>query len=418
MNPHPFLFRDKFLLKLNRAIRKKEIVAVMFIDIDRFQRINEAFGYLTGDKLLHMVGERIRDGLSPHSDFSRYGGDEFTVIVSGMKSEDEYLHVAKDLVELFQEPFLVDGQELHLSISIGVSLYPQGGHELDQLLRQASIALSQAKKERQRIKLFTEAMGIESLKRVNVERELRRAIENKEFLLYYQPLINAKTGKLEALEALIRWNHPGQGILYPTSFIGIAEETGLIIPIGEWVIEEACWQNQKWQAEGFLSVPISVNLSPCHFQQKGIVAYIQQVLHKTGLPPQLLELEITESISMYQFDYILHTLQELTGLGIEIAIDDFGTGYSSLGYLKEFPIGSLKIDRSFVQDIASGDGTLANTVITLAHQLNIKVTAEGVENCTQFEYLKERKCDRIQGFLFGKPAPADQIQDRFLKIKE
>lgn len=414
--PNSKFFREKFGKVLKDATESHGKLAVMFLDIDRYKRVNDTWGHTQGDCVLALVAERLRTGLPMNTFLARFGGDEFTILLTGIEKEEEIRNVAQHVVNLFADPFYVENeeQEIYLSVSIGVAAYPIGGTDTEELLKNASIALCWAKEERCNYKIFTGSSSCHKPERMNIESGLRKALDRKEFKLYYQPLVDTTTGNLVALEALIRWHHPKSGILYPGAFIPIAEETGMIIPISEWVIGEACGQNRVWQEQGYDSVPISVNLSASHFRRKDLVDYIRRVLHHTGLPPHYLELEITESINMHNIDSIMHTLHELDRLGIRIAIDDFGTGYSSLSYLRHFPINSLKIDRTFVQDIADGNGTLANTVITLAHELNLQVTAEGVETATQHEYLKEHNCDRMQGFLFGKPAPPDIIQKNYL----
>lgn len=413
--PTSCFFREQFGRIFKEVSQKKGQLAVMFLDIDRFKRVNDTMGHTQGDNLLALVAERLRQALPKNTLLSRFGGDEFTVLLTGIKREDEVREIAQQLMNVFEEPFYIEMEhDIYLSLSIGVAMYPTGGSNPEELLKNASNALCWAKKDRYNYKFFSDSMSCHKSELLHLESGLRKALDRNEFKLYYQPLVDSITGKLVALEALIRWHHPKKGLLYPATFIPIAEESGLIIPISEWVIGEACGQNQEWKKMGYESVPISVNLSASHFRDQDLVEYIRRVLQRTGLPSHFLELEITESINMHHIDSIIHTLHELDRLGIRIAIDDFGTGYSSLSYLRHFPINSLKIDRTFVQDIADGDGTLASTVITLAHQLNLKVTAEGVENATQEEYLKKHNCDRMQGFLFGKPSPPEIIQKQYL----
>jgi diguanylate cyclase (GGDEF)-like protein len=407
------VFKEELVRALVEAEHNQELVAIIFLDINRFKRVNDTMGPTMGDQLMVKIVERIRTCLPSSTLLARFNGDEFTFLVKEIKKEIEAVEVAEVLIQCFNEPFLLEEHEVYVSSSLGISFFPFDGMDYESLLQKSSIAVHWAKLDRHHYKLYEEAMIHDLPTNMNLESDLRRALVLEEFTLFYQPLVDAHNGHLVALEALIRWQHPTKGLLLPASFIPAAEELGLIIPITEWVIQQACTQNRKWLDQGCAIVPISVNLSASNFHHTGLVEYINSVLEKIGLPSRYLELEITESISMHNHDFIVHTLQQLDRLGIKIAIDDFGMGYSSLRYLKYYPINSLKIDRSFIQDIAKGDGTLANTVISLAHQFNLQVTAEGVENGEQLEYLKQQKCDRMQGFFFGKPEPAHKISEKY-----
>lgn len=412
--PLQSVFKEELVRALVEAEQNQELVAIIILDIDRFKRVNNTLGPGMGDQLMVKIVERMGVCLPANTILARFNGDEFTLLVKGIEKEIQAVEIGEKLIQCFNHPFLLGEREVYISCSLGFSFYPLDGNGYECLLQKASVALHWAKRDKHHYKLYEEGMIRELPSNMNLESELRRALEQKEFALYYQPLVDANSGQLVALEALIRWQHPTKGLLSPATFIPAAEDLGLIIPITEWVIQQACIQNRKWMDQGCSIVPISVNLSASHFHHSGLVEYINSVLQETGLPAQYLELEITESISMNNNDYIYHTLNHLNRLGIKIAIDDFGMGYSSLRYLKYYPINSLKIDRSFIQDIANGDGALANTVITLAHQFNLKVTAEGVENGEQLEYLKQQKCDRMQGYFFGKPEPPQEICEKYL----
>lgn len=412
--PIQSVFKDELARALVEAEQNQELVAIMILDIDRFKRVNDTLGPSMGDQLMVKIVERMRTCLPSSTLLARFNGDEFTFLVKEIKKEMQAVEIAEKLIQCFNHPFLLGNEEVYISSSLGISFYPFAGKDYERLMQKASVALHWAKRDRCHYKLYEEGMIHELPTNMNLESELRKALDQGEFALFYQPLVDTHTGHLVALEALIRWKHPKKGLLLPASFIPVAEDLGLIIPITEWVIQQACTQNRKWLDEGYSIVPISVNLSASHFHHTGLVEYINRVLQKAKLPSRYLELEITESISMNNSDFIVHTLHQLDRLGIKIAIDDFGMGYSCLRYLKHYPINSLKIDRSFIKDIANGDGTLADTVISLAHQFNLKVTAEGVENGEQLEYLKQQKCDRMQGFFFGKPEPPQAISEKFL----
>lgn len=412
--PTQSLFKKDLVRALVKAEEKQELVAILVLDIERFKHVNVILGPTMGDRLMVQIVERMKSCLPSFVQLARFYGDEFTFLVKDITQTNQAIEVAEKLIQCFHDPFLLGEQKVYLSSSLGISVSPSDGKDYETLLQKATIALHRAKQEKNHYKLYEEGMIHLLPSHFNLESELRRALEQDEFNLFYQPLVDARNGKLVALEALIRWQHPQKGLLMPSSFIPCAEDLGLIIPITEWVIKQACRQNRKWLDQGCLIVPISVNLSPSHFRNTGLVEYIHTVLQSTGLSARYLEIEITESISLNNHDFIVHTLHQLDRLGIKIAIDDFGMGYSSLRYLKYYPINSLKIDRSFIQDIANGDGTLANTVISLARQFNLQVTAEGVENGEQLEFLKQQKCDRMQGFFFGKPEPPHVISQKYL----
>ncbi len=384
-----------------RAIRS---IAVVFIDLDHFKFVNDSLGHNMGDELLKNMSERLRTVLRPGDTVARLGGDEFVLILNDQANEDVIFRAMQRVAAKVSEPITIDGKELYITCSAGISLYPQDGPDVDTLLRNADVAMYRAKEAgRNNFQFFTAEMNQLVNDRLQLEHALRRALERKEFLLHYQQKVNLKTGALVGSEALLRWLHPEWGLVRPARFIPLAEETGLIVQIGE---------NRAWQEEGLDPGMVSVNLSARQFRQEGLVRTVSRVLADTGLEPSALEMELTESMVMHNAEAAIAILQGLKSLGIALSVDDFGTGYSSLAYLKDLPIDTLKIDRSFVRDIDaggdSGEGVLAQAIITLGHSLELKVIAEGVETDAQLRFLGKHKCDEVQGFYFGEPvAPAD-----------
>ena len=379
--PNRILFQDHLTAALNEARQNKTRLAVLFIDLDRFKYINDTLGHKVGDLLLMQVVERLISCLRDDEALYRLGGDE--------------------------------GHELFISTSIGISWYPEDGEDMETLYKNADMAMYRAKEQgRNNYQVFDVRMNDYAFERLQLEKDLRKALEREEFLVYYQPQIHIPTGRIIGMEALVRWEHPKRGMVSPGQFIPLAEETRLIIPIGEWVLRTACAQNKAWQDAGFPHVRVSVNLSAHQFLEPHLAQMIKQVLDETGLAPEYLDLEITESITMNNIDRAIATMHELASLGIQMSIDDFGTGYSSLSYLKKFPIHTLKIDRSFVRDIPndSDDGAIATAIIAMAHSLNLNVIAEGVETADQLEFLGERGCDEMQGYLVSRPVPASEFE--------
>jgi diguanylate cyclase (GGDEF)-like protein len=393
-----------------RAIRS---IAVVFIDLDHFKFVNDSLGHTLGDELLKSMGERLRTVLRPGDTVARLGGDEFVLILNDQTNEDVIFRAMQRVAAKVSEPITIDGKELYITCSAGISLYPQDGPDVDTLLRNADVAMYRAKEAgRNNFQFFTAEMNQLVNDRLQLEHNLRRALERKEFLLHYQQKVSLKTGAVVGAEALLRWNHPEWGLVRPARFIPVAEETGLIVQLGEWVLEEACRQNRAWQDEGLDPGMVSVNLSARQFRQEGLVRTASRVLAATGLDPSALEMELTESMVMHNAEAAIAILQGLKSLGMKLSVDDFGTGYSSLAYLKDLPIDTLKIDRSFVRDIDAGgdagEGVIAQAIISLGHSLELKVIAEGVETDAQLRFLTKHKCDEVQGFYFGEPvAPAD-----------
>ncbi len=404
--PNRVLFLERLDLGLARAHRTQKMVAVMFFDLDRFKIINDTLGHSVGDQLLQEVATRVRGCLREDDTVARLGGDEFTVILEGI-NEDKYVAmVAQKIIDILAKPFKLVGQEVFVTASVGISVYPNDGEDPHSLVRHADVAMYRAKEMgKNNYQFFKTEMNTRAFERLTLENNLRRALERNEFELHYQPQLDLASGDVVGAEALIRWRHPELGLVSPDRFIPIAEETGLIIPIGEWVLRTACAQNKAWQRAGFAPLHVAVNLSGRQFKQKDLLRMIERAFAETGLDPAFLELEITESVIMEHADETIATLACMKTMGFQLSIDDFGTGYSSLSYLKRFPIDTLKIDRSFVHDITTDqdDAAITTAVIALAHSLNLKVIAEGVENGEQLEFLRAQGCDMIQGYHFSRP---------------
>ena len=407
--PNRLLFRDRLTVALAHARRHETALAVMFLDLDRFKNVNDTLGHTLGDELLRVVAERLRCVLREGDTIARMGGDEFTILLSDLKAAEDAAKIAQKLLDAVAEPMPIEGHELFVTTSIGISLYPDDGDSADALLKNADNAMYRAKETgRNAFQLCTRAMNNRAAERLSVENSLRRAIDRNELLIHFQPLIRLESRATVGMEALLRWERPGHGIVPPATFIDIAEETRLIVPIGEWVLRQACVQAKQWQRGAYPSIRVSVNLSPRQFQQADLVAVVADALTASDLEPKYLELEITESTAMMNLDRTIAMLGELHELGVRIALDDFGTGHSSLNYLRHFPIDRVKIDREFVQEIELSRSTRAiiAAVVGMARGLDLAVTAEGVETHAQVDFLVDQGCEEVQGFLFGRPAPA------------
>ncbi len=408
--PNRMLYMDRLEVALAQASRYEQKLAVMFLDVDRFKEINDSLGHTAGDALLRMVAERVRRCVRQSDTVSRFGGDEFAILVQKIEGFEDAAKVAQKVLESVKAPYMVHGRDIVVSTSIGISIFPEDGSDSEELLRNADTALYRAKDQgRDNYQLYEAGMNARALERLALEGRLRKALAGQQLVLFYQPLVDLSTHKVVAFEALLRWNHPELGLLSPAEFIHQAEVSGLIIPIGAWVIETACHKAKEWQ-ERAPGLGVSVNLSARQFQQPDLVRQVAAALESSGLDPGLLELEITETNAMHDAENSIRTLFELKELGVRISMDDFGTGYSSLSYLKRFPIDVLKLDQSFVRDITSspGDGAIATAVIAMAHSLSLEVVAEGVETRTQLTFLREKLCDRIQGYYFSPPlSPPD-----------
>ena len=405
------LLKDRIDHALARAVRRGRALAVMLLDLDGFKAVNDTLGHDAGDELLICVATRLGECIRPTDTAARLGGDEFAMLVEDLASPGDYAIVATRMLESLQEPFHVKGKEVFVRGSIGIAMCGEGENTSDELLRNADVAMYMAKAEgKNRFELFNPSMHSAMLRRLDTEAELRGAVERQEFVLHYQPTVVLDTGRITGVEALVRWNHPERGLVPPLEFIPIAEETGLIVPLGEWVLREACAQAQRWHGEHPKdpALMMSVNLSMRQLQQENIVATVAQVLEETGLDPACLTLEITESAVMNDHVTTIVRLNQLKALGVRIAVDDFGTGYSSLSYLRRFPIDVLKIDRSFVDGVADGSQkrALLRTIVELGRALNLETVAEGIEAPEELQQLRSLECDLGQGFYFARPLEA------------
>lgn len=409
--PNRLLFKDRLSLALAHCRRNKNMLALIFLDLDRFKLINDTLGHEIGDKLLCQVADRLKECVREGDTVARFGGDEFTIMLSEVTNEEGAAKVAEKILESIRHPIIVGDHELFISTSAGISLYPSDGENSDTLLKNADTAMYLSKeKNRDNYQFYTPALNQKTHERLLIENQLRRAIERKEFILHYQPKININNGELTGFEALVRWNHPERGLLLPGEFIPIAEETGMIVPLGEWVLRTACAQNKRWQDAGYPPLSVSVNLSGRQFHLQNLTEVIRRILKETGLDPYWLELEITESTVMKNSEYTVETLYKLKKMGVKLSIDDFGTGYSSLGQLKRFPVDKLKIDKVFVMEIGEikDSEVIASTVIALCKSLKLGVVAEGVETEVQRKFLQKHQCSEMQGFLFSRPlSPAE-----------
>lgn len=407
--------RNYFVKTLKNEIKNtKNKFAVHFVDLDHFKHINDTFGYHFGDQLLKACADRLKNLLIENVFIARMTGDEFLILQRNIKDEEEATQFAEKLIEMFKSPINVDGYEIYISLSIGISIYPDYGKEPDDLIKQADSAMYVIKKDnRNNYKVYRPSFTEEFRERLELENELHRAIKDKDFELYFQPQIDIKTNKIIGLEALCRWNHPVRGIISPGEFIPIAEKTGLIVELGDWVLREACRQNKEWQDMGLPKVKVSVNLSAKQVIQRDLISQVKEILNETSLEPKYLELEITESVAMTNEKYIFETLKDIQQLGVNIALDDFGTGYSSLRYISQFPLSKLKIDRVFIQNRTAQNEAIVKTIIHLSHSLNLRVSAEGVEREEDLLFLHQQNCDEVQGFYFSKPVPKSEVKKLF-----
>ncbi|MEI6305819.1 MAG: EAL domain-containing protein [Deltaproteobacteria bacterium] len=411
--PNRVLLHDRLLQALMSAPRRKTKVAILFLDLDRFKTINDTLGHSVGDLLLQSVAERLKSCVRTSDTVARLGGDEFLVVLPDLHDCDHAATVAQKIIDSISNHFLIRDIELHTSTSIGISLFPEDGVANEELIANADVAMYRAKESgRNNYQFFTPTMNNSSYERLTMENKLRRALERQEFVLYYQPQVNMATGRIIGSEALVRWQHPEMGLVPPGIFIPIVEESGLIVPIGEWVLREACRQNMAWQKEGLPPITVAVNLSAVQFHQKNLTEMVYEVLQSTGLSSSWLELEITESGIMQNSEASVNKLHELKQMGLKLSIDDFGTGYSSLSYLKKFPLDKLKIDQSFVRDITTNqdDAAIVGAIIGMAKSLKLRVIAEGVETRDHLNFLHANDCFEMQGYFFSKPVPADVFQ--------
>ena len=417
--PNRTLFRDRLEHAMAYARRYNHLVVLMFLDVDRFKAINDSLGHLVGDQLLQAVSERLRSCAREGDTVARLGGDEFAIVMEGIVDISDADIAAKKVLRAMSKSFILEGHDMFVTASIGVTVYPSDSDDIESLIRNADTAMYRAKQAgRNNYQFYTEDMNTRAIESLLLQNNLRKALDNQEFLLYYQPQINLTSGEMIGMEALIRWQHPELGLLSPKQFISIAEETGLIIPIGEWVLRKVCLQLKEWQSRGLPLFRVSVNLSACQFKQRNLVGIISEIIEETGVDPSYIELEITEGVLVDDEEKAIDILHKLKKLGMQISIDDFGTGYSSLSYLKRFPINTLKIDKSFIRDISTNadDAAIAEAIIALGHSLRLKVIAEGVETLEQLEFLSPRGCDEVQGFYFSEPLPELTIVE-WMKVK-
>ena len=411
--PNRSHFRERLMHDLATAARRGDKLALLFIDLDRFKYVNDTYGHAAGDRLLSIVAERLKQRLREEDTIARLGGDEFTVILTGLKTTDSVPLTAQQIVDILYEPITLHDQEVRVGGSVGIAVYPDDGSDYETLSKKADMAMYQAKAEgRNTYQFFSSDINRYITERLSLEADLHKALENQQFEVHYQPKYHVNEQRISGVEALLRWRHPQRGNISPADFIPIAEDSGLIVPIGLQVLEQACTQMARWQHDYGRDISVAVNLSARQFQQKNLVNDIEAVLHRTGLSPHLLELEITESTLMESIDRAVATMERLRALGLSLAIDDFGTGYSSLNYLKRFPINTLKIDKSFIRDLTSdsNDAAIVRAIIALARTMDLKVVAEGVETQEQLNYLSAHGCNQLQGFLLSHPLSAGDLE--------
>ena len=410
--PNRTLFRDRLATALAGARRENCKLALLFLDLDGFKIINDSLGHSVGDLLLQEVADRLRKWGREQDTVARLGGDEFLITLTQVRDLSDVAVAAERLMDVMATAFVVQGHSLNVSCSVGVSIFPEHGTDCETLIKNADAAMYGAKdRGRNNFRFFEEDMNVHAMERLSLERSLRFALEREEMFLVYQPQMDVATGRIIGLEALLRWQHPELGLVPPDKFIRIAENSGLIVSIGEWVLRTACRQARKWQDEGLPAVSVAVNVSAVQFRQQGFCALIRRVLQETGLAPQYLELELTESLLLANADVTLSVLKELKSMGLTLAIDDFGTGYSSFSYLRQFQVSKIKIDRLFIRDVTVNpdDAAIATAIISMAKGLKLRVIAEGVENEAQMSFLRSHQCDEIQGYYFSKPLAVDAV---------
>lgn len=427
--PNNRLFKERLQHGISQAERHNKMLAVMFLDLDRFKLINDTIGHSAGDELLKVTSNRLLEAVrktdsvalnvaGSNNSVARLGGDEFTILLEDVVNLQAVVHIAERIIESVSMPMMLERQEVHISTSIGIAVYPDDGEQADEILRHADAAMYHAKSQgRNNFQFYTESMNKSSVELLALENNLHKAIENNQLCLYYQPQVSVVSGQLVGMEALIRWRHPEKGFISPGTFIPVAEETGMIMRIGAWVIREACEQGVRWLREGHRLHKISVNLSARQLKDEGLPNQIENILKETGMPANKLGIELTESAIILDPELALVRLQKIKQLGVSLSLDDFGTGYSSLSYLKRFPIDTLKIDQAFVRDVKIDheDAALVKAIIAMAHGLGMDVIAEGVEMQEQLEFLGANACDTIQGFLFSRPLPAQEMEEMMSK---
>jgi len=412
--PNRLMLTERLDQALGRHRRAEMTLAVLYMNLDRFKVINDSLGHEAGDGLLCLVADRLRAQLREGDSLARVGGDEFVVLIENYHDSVALSACAQRLIEELGAPYLRGKKDCHVTASIGISTFPADGSDSQTLLKAADVAMYRAKETgRNNYQFYLPSMNVHTLERLELESDLRRALERGEFLLHYQPKVEVSSGLITGVEALLRWRHPLRGLVPPLDFIPLAEETGLIVPIGEWVLATACARTKAWQGRGLPQLSVAVNLSARQFADTMLLAKLTRIIHASGLDPSLLELEITESVVMSNGESAVAVLEQLKSIGVQIAIDDFGTGYSSLAYLKRFPIDILKVDRSFIRDIPadSGDMKITRAIIAMAHSLRLKVVAEGVETAAQLQFLRSQCCDAVQGYFLCAPLREDELGD-------
>lgn len=412
--PNRLLLNDRISHAITTAQRHKQKFAVMFVDLDHFKSINDSLGHAVGDKLLQAVAKRLQASVRASDTVGRHGGDEFIVLLPEIEEENDSEISAKKILAALSEPFLFDDVTLQITATIGISIYPRDGKDANSLIQNADLAMYEAKENgRDQVHFFSDEMKLQAIERQFVESGLRRALEQNEFLLYYQPKVNLKSGKITGAEALIRWQEPHRGLLLPDQFIRVAENRGLIIPIGRWVLHEVCRQARLWELTSGVVLPISINVSEAELRDTDFIQGVRAALAETGLTPRSIQFELTEGILLKDLRTSIAVLNELKLMGIHMAVDDFGTGYSSLSYLHQFAINVLKIDKSFVHLLTADprNSTLICAIIAMAKGLKYRVIAEGVETETQRDFLQKQGCEEGQGYLFSKPLPAAEFRE-------
>lgn len=413
--PNRNFMKKYFKELLTRSSYNRQLFAVLFLDLDRFKMINDTKGHSFGDLVLQEV-PRILQRSIKNSYMFRYGGDEFVILLENIQGQEQITAVSRRIIDEFSTPMIINGQEIFVTPSIGISTYPNNGDDAETLLKHADTAMYVAKERgKNNYQFYTYHLHDKISRKMEIENELRKALENNEFMLHYQPQVEIDSNKIIGIESLIRWNHPRLGIISPSEFIPIAEDTGQIVPLGDWILRTACLQNKAWQDAGYPKVPVSVNFSMKQFDQSNLIGGVFKILKDTGLHPKYLCLEITETIAQHNIERMIRKIQDLKNLGIKISIDDFGTGYSSLSYLKKFAIDTLKIDQSFVRDIAIdiNDMAIVTTIISMSKILNFNVIAEGVETKEQLMFLRNKGCREVQGYYYSEPLPPTLIEQKY-----
>lgn len=409
--PNRFYLTEKLDDLMQQAEQNEKLLSVILFHLDRFREVNDTLGHRVGDQLLRIIAKQFSRYFSDEAILARFDGATFALISTDTRSVDETAIIAQQILDMLSQPYIVHGHEVFISGSVGITLHPMEASDKEFLLKNADTAMSRARKNGgNQYQFFSAEMNTLAEQRLQLETDLRKALDRDELLVYYQPQLECQSGKIVGMEALVRWAHPERGIVSPFDFIPIAEETGLIIPIGEWVLKTAVAQTKQWHKQGY-SLRVGVNLSALQFTDENLLVTIDETLNETGLSPEYLDLEVTESIAMHDFSSTLAILHKIKEMGIKTSIDDFGTGHSSLSYLQRMPVDTVKIDRAFIKDIGeTEDGTLAKAIIAMAHSMNLNVIAEGIETEQHYDFLKQHHCDELQGFLFSRPLPRDDFE--------